>query len=117
MANAYDAIIIDAPPLLPVTDAIILAKLTGGLMLVVAVGKTTISRAVLDYLAANVVDKDTRKPFLPPYDIKTVDGVKVGFIGMTLEGTPSIVSAAGIASVDFRDEVDTANALVRRSQR
>jgi 5'-nucleotidase len=41
-----------------------------------------------------------------------VENQKVAFIGMTLEGTPAIVSQSGIASVDFKDEVDTANALV-----
>jgi 5'-nucleotidase len=36
-------------------------------------------------------------------------GVKVGFIGMTLEGTPNIVSASGVAGLEFLDEADTAN--------
>src|SRR5262245_1915742 len=36
-----------------------------------------------DYLGANVIDRATGKPFLPPYSVETVDGVKVGFIGMT----------------------------------
>lgn len=40
LENHYDAIVIDAAPLLPVTDAAILSKITGGVMLVVAVGKT-----------------------------------------------------------------------------
>jgi 5'-nucleotidase len=34
----------------------------------------------------------------------------VGFIGMTLEATNTLVSPAGVASVDFKDEVETANA-------
>jgi capsular exopolysaccharide synthesis family protein len=34
----FDAVIIDAPPLLPVTDAAILAKRVGGVILVVAAG-------------------------------------------------------------------------------
>ena len=40
------------------------------------------------YLAANVVNKSTGLPILPPFDIRFFDGVPVGFIGMTLEGTP-----------------------------
>jgi 5'-nucleotidase len=62
-----------------------------------------------DYLGANVIDRSTGQPFLPPYSVNTVDGVKVGFIGMTLEATDSLVSPAGIESVDFVDEVQTAN--------
>ena len=41
LEGKYDTIIIDAPPLLPVTDAAVLSKITGGIMMVVAVGKTT----------------------------------------------------------------------------
>ncbi len=37
----YDVILIDTAPLLPVTDAAILSKLTGGVVVVVAVGRTT----------------------------------------------------------------------------
>jgi 5'-nucleotidase len=38
-----------------------------------------------------------------------VQGVEVGSIGMTLEGTPSVVTASGVAGLDFADEVETAN--------
>ncbi len=38
--STFDAVIIDAPPLLPVTDAAVLAKRTRGALLVVAAGKT-----------------------------------------------------------------------------
>ena len=37
----YDVVLLDSAPLLPVTDAAILSKLTGGVVVVVAVGKTT----------------------------------------------------------------------------
>ena len=39
--------------------------------------------------------------------------MKIGFIGMTLEGTPSLVDPAGVASVEFKDEVETANEQAR----
>ena len=60
-------------------------------------------------LAANVVRKSNGKPILPAYKIRKVGGVDVGFVGMTLEGTPSIVNPSGITTVDFLDEVATAN--------
>jgi 5'-nucleotidase len=66
--------------------------------------------ADFQWLAANVVKKDTGETLLPGTEVKTVGGVKVGFIGMTLEGTPTLVDPAGVASVDFKDEVETANA-------
>ncbi len=61
------------------------------------------------FLAANVVYRDTGKPIFPPYAIRKFGHIKVGFIGMTLEGTPNIVSASGIQDVEFLDEADTAN--------
>lgn len=61
------------------------------------------------YLAANVVSKTTGRPILPPFSIQSVGGKRVGFIGVTLEGTPSIVNPAGITSVNFLDEAKTAN--------
>ncbi len=65
-----------------------------------------------DWLAANVVDRDTQEPILPPYEVREVRGVQIGVIGVVLEGTPSIVSPAGIADVAFLDEVETVNRYV-----
>ncbi|MDP9239165.1 MAG: bifunctional metallophosphatase/5'-nucleotidase [Actinomycetota bacterium] len=61
------------------------------------------------YLSANVVDKVTRQPLFPAYEVRRVGGIKVGFIGETLLGTPGIVNPAGITTVDFLDEASTAN--------
>ena len=38
-----------------------------------------------------------------------MQGVKIGFIGMTLEGTPNIVTQAGVAGLTFADEIETGN--------
>ncbi|WNV77125.1 bifunctional UDP-sugar hydrolase/5'-nucleotidase [Geodermatophilus sp. DSM 44513] len=61
------------------------------------------------WLAANVVVRDTGEPILPPYVVHEFDGVQVGVIGLTLDETPSIVSAEGIADNEFLDEVATIN--------
>ncbi|MFF6999473.1 bifunctional metallophosphatase/5'-nucleotidase [Streptomyces sp. NPDC008313] len=70
------------------------------------------------YLAANVTDEKTGKPILKPYWVWKKNGVKVGFIGVTLEGTPNIVSAEGVKGLKFGDEVETINkyAKVLRKQ-
>jgi 5'-nucleotidase len=65
--------------------------------------------AKFTYLAANTISKKTGLPILPPIDIKFVNGTPVGFVGLTLEGTPGIVNPAGIQSVRFANEVETAN--------
>jgi 5'-nucleotidase len=56
-------------------------------------------------------------PLFPPYQIQAVGGVKIGFIGMTLEGTPSIVTPSGVAGLRFLDEADTANRYVPELKR
>ncbi len=66
--------------------------------------------ADFDWLAANVVEKDTGETLLPGTSVRKVQGVRIGFIGMTLEETPTLVNPAGVASVEFKDEVETANA-------
>jgi 5'-nucleotidase len=70
--------------------------------------------AKFKWLSANVFETATGRTLLPPYGIKTFNGVRVAFIGMTLKGTPGIVTPAGVAGLDFRDEADTVNALVPR---
>ncbi|MDA4888570.1 bifunctional metallophosphatase/5'-nucleotidase [Streptomyces sp. MS2A] len=69
------------------------------------------------YLAANVLDEKTGKPILKPYWVWKQRGVKVGFIGVTLEGTPDIVSAEGMKGLKFKDEVETINKYAKELQR
>ncbi|MCY4743677.1 bifunctional metallophosphatase/5'-nucleotidase [Pelomonas sp. UHG3] len=68
--------------------------------------------AKFDFLAANVTDAATGRTLFPAYGVKDFLGTKVAFVGMTLEGTPSIVSPAGVAGLSFADEADTVNALI-----
>jgi 5'-nucleotidase len=68
--------------------------------------------AQFQFLAANVVRKNNGKTIFPAYKIRSYAGAKVAYIGMTLEGTPSIVTPSGIANLNFLDEADTVNALV-----
>ncbi len=94
---------------------------------------TPFKGAAFQYLAANVtwkngvkvpskLDNGTRlkgygswfkartgRTVLPPTSIEKVNGIPVGFIGMTLEATPELVAQEGIKNLNFRDEVVTAN--------
>jgi 5'-nucleotidase len=67
------------------------------------------------YLAANVVGADGQTIF-PPTAIKTFQTsagpIIIGFIGETLKGTANIVTPAGVRGLTFKDEAETANALV-----
>ncbi|MFF5013929.1 bifunctional metallophosphatase/5'-nucleotidase [Streptomyces sp. NPDC001165] len=69
------------------------------------------------YLAANVQDEKTGKPILKPYWVWKKRDVRIGFIGVTLEGTPGIVSADGVKGLAFKDEVETINKYAKVLQR
>jgi 5'-nucleotidase len=68
--------------------------------------------ATFHYLAASTIEKKTGKTIFPPYEIREFEGIPVAFIGLTLKGTPNIVSPVGVAGLEFRDEAETVNALV-----
>ncbi len=78
---------------------------------------TPFEGAQFKWLSANVVSTATGKTLLPPVGIKSFRGVRVAFIGMTLKATPTIVTPAGVAGLEFRDEADTVNALVPKLRR
>ncbi|MHC3464277.1 bifunctional metallophosphatase/5'-nucleotidase [Streptomyces flavovirens] len=69
------------------------------------------------YLAANVTSEKTGKPILEPYTVWKKNGVKIGFIGVTLEGTPDIVTANGVKGLKFHDEIETVNKYAKELDR
>jgi 5'-nucleotidase len=78
---------------------------------------TPFSGAFFKYLAANVFFTGTNRTVLPPYEIRKIGNAKIAFIGMTFEATPTVVTPSGVAGLEFRPEVLTANALVRQLRR
>ena len=64
--------------------------------------------AKFKYLAANVIENETGKNLFQGTYIKKFDGVTVGFIGLTLSGTPK--ATRGAAGLTFNDEVEVINA-------
>jgi 5'-nucleotidase len=69
------------------------------------------SAAGFRYLAANVL-KENGTSFFPGTALRQMGPVKIGFIGMTLKETATLVAPAGVAGLSFADEAETANALV-----
>ncbi|MEU1076673.1 MULTISPECIES: bifunctional metallophosphatase/5'-nucleotidase [unclassified Streptomyces] len=69
------------------------------------------------YLAANVTSEKTGKPILKPYTVWKKNGVKIGFIGVTLEGTPDVVTASGVKGLKFHDEIETINKYAKELDR
>lgn len=73
--------------------------------------------AAFRYLAANVVYQGTDRTIFPPYKVVRDGNAKLAFIGLTLQGTPDIVTPSGVAGLDFLPEAQTINALVARLRR
>jgi 5'-nucleotidase len=61
------------------------------------------------YVSADIYDRATGKPAYQEYALAEVDGVTVGFIGATTQAMPTMVTPAGVASVEMRPVVDEAN--------
>jgi len=73
----------------------------------------TFPGARFEYLSANVVRTGTKAPLFRATAVRRVGGVKIGFIGETLQDTPRIVSPAGTRGLTFLDEATMANAQAR----
>jgi 5'-nucleotidase len=78
---------------------------------------TPFGGSVFQYLAANVFYANTDDTIFPPYEIRNEGKAKVAFIGLTFEGTPTVVTPQAVQGLDFRDEVATVNALVDKLKR
>ncbi|KQT75542.1 choice-of-anchor I family protein [Microbacterium sp. Leaf436] len=60
-------------------------------------------------LGANVYKKGTKEPVLDEYAIKVVDGVRVAFIGTVTPDTATMVDPAGVADLEFGDQLEAAD--------
>ncbi|TFD87910.1 5'-nucleotidase C-terminal domain-containing protein [Cryobacterium serini] len=68
-----------------------------------------IPAADFPYLSANVYDLGTGQPAFEQYVVTEVDGISVGFIGAVTNQLPSLVSPAGISTLEVRDVVTEVN--------
>jgi 5'-nucleotidase len=66
--------------------------------------------ARFEYIAANVLEGE--QPWLKPYVIRELNGVKIAFIGAVTRDTPNIVSASGIRGLRFTEEAQAINRFV-----
>ena len=70
---------------------------------------TDLHKTEFPYLGANVYAKGTQDPVLPEYEIIERAGVTIGFVGLVTAETYSLVSPAGIATLDFGDPLVALN--------
>lgn len=75
-------------------------------------GNTSFEGARFQFMAANIVNETTNATIFPAYNITYVEGVPIGFIGVALKDTPSIVVPSGVKGLRFLDEAETINRYV-----
>jgi 2',3'-cyclic-nucleotide 2'-phosphodiesterase (5'-nucleotidase family) len=62
-----------------------------------------------EYINANIVDSNTNSTILPPYSIKSVGFVDIGFIGVDTTDLPVLVNPTGIEGLTVLDPTSTIN--------
>lgn len=77
--------------------------------------KTRLKDAHFTYLAANM-ERSGQHVFAPTA-IRTVGGVKIGFIGEILDTAPKVISASMIKGLTFEDEARIANEAAARLEK
>ncbi|MGB8219821.1 MAG: bifunctional metallophosphatase/5'-nucleotidase [Methanoregula sp.] len=70
----------------------------------------------IDYVSSNVVWTANNTTVLPPYTLRTVDGVTIAFIGADTIKTPTLTTSANVANLTFQDEADSINQYIPEIQ-
>jgi capsular exopolysaccharide synthesis family protein len=90
LESAFDAVIIDAPPLLPVTDAAVLAQQVGGVVLVVGTQKVRTTDLEKSLAGLEMVQADLLGVVLNRLPVKGPDAYAYSYY--SYEGSPSTAS-------------------------
>lgn len=69
--------------------------------------------ASFTYLAGSVIRLDNGQTLFPATAVREFGGVKVGFIGIALETTPTIVVSSAVEGLEFQSEVQVINHYVK----
>lgn len=113
LEQAFDAVIIDAPPLLPVTDSAVLAQQVGGVLLVVGCHSAKRPQVEKAVATLELVDADVLGMVLNRVPVKGPDAYSYSYYGYTtdhtkLETPRTTSSQTGASPVDepARDAFD-----------
>lgn len=71
------------------------------------------SGSTTSYSSANILDKKTGKLILPPYTIKKIDGIPIGFIGVVTTETTKYLLPETRNEIEITDEVTSINKTVK----
>jgi len=72
---------------------------------------STYGGADFPFLAANVYRSDGER-LLDPYVVREFDGERVAFVGLVLDGVPSIVTPTAVDDLTFEEEVEALEKVV-----
>lgn len=76
--------------------------------------KELMKTADFGILTANVIDKTTGKPLGKEYDIKTVNGMKVGIFGLSTPETYFKTNPKNVEDIEFLDPIPVAKEIVAK---
>jgi 2',3'-cyclic-nucleotide 2'-phosphodiesterase / 3'-nucleotidase len=79
--------------------------------------KNTIQASNRQFLCANIIDDNGQHPFGPPYIIKNIKGIKVGFLGLTTQGTTKWEKPEHLAGLHFVSARDSAAKYIPEMQK
>lgn len=102
---AFDAVIVDAPPLLPVTDAAVLAQQVGGIVVVVGAQKVRTTDLQKSLAALEMVNADLLGVVLNRLPSKGPDSYAYSYYGP--EGTPSTTRTRSSRPKVFSEDSNT----------
>jgi capsular exopolysaccharide synthesis family protein len=95
LESTFDAVIIDAPPLLPVTDAAVLAQQVGGVVLVVGSQKVRSNDLEKSLAALEMVDADLLGIVLNRLPAKGPDAYAYSYYSYDKRDTPKVPESHG----------------------
>jgi capsular exopolysaccharide synthesis family protein len=107
LENTFDAVIIDAPPLLPVTDAAVLAQQVGGVVLVVGVQKVRTTDVEKSIAALGMVHAHLLGLVLNRLPSKGPDAYAYGRYSYENAEDASTLPAEATASIERASEAST----------
>ena len=110
LRTIFDVIVIDTPPLLPVTDAAVAATLADGVLLVVRQGKTSRSQIAASIRSLRAVDARVLGAVLSMVRKRSEDTTAYGYYGATRAELINHVGGADLVTTSTEPGVTTTTA-------
>jgi 2',3'-cyclic-nucleotide 2'-phosphodiesterase (5'-nucleotidase family)/3',5'-cyclic AMP phosphodiesterase CpdA len=67
-----------------------------------------------DIISANIVNKADQTPYLPGTAIREINGVKIGFFGLTTQTTPIVTNPVNVETLEFKAYLPASQAAIKK---